>query len=426
MSEIQNFRIFEERKFKEQYSYLNTKENQSNLEDLKKKKDSYKNKEISQVELKNLQFANKSLYFIKILQIIRTEKKKVHLLVEDLSSTLEVVYYKKNDNDLPFIESAYFNMRLEHKIRKGNLETIVLEYKPIGYNNQIKRKKGPFVYGALISDVHVGSIYFMKDKFINFLKYLNKAKEVKYLFIAGDLIDGIGVYPEQEKNLYEKNAYAQYDEVRRLFEENISREDLKVYFSPGNHDFLSLFEPQVISQEIKKRLPKDWINIENPAYQTIEGKRVLFYHGRSVDNLIMAKTPYLSYEKMERVYHYIFSQRNLSPTVKGSRLDFRRSTGMISEIPDIFLTGHVHKWCSVIQNGVLFCNSGCWQYETEYQKNLDIHAVKGIVQFINLTDPLEKHYKIDFNKDFKEGKEYKEEYKLQPKNIRYLEDEIEE
>ena len=88
MSEIQNFRIFEERKFKEQYSYLNTKENQSNLEDLKKKKDSYKNKEISQVELKNLQFDNKSLYFIKILQIIRTEKKKVHLLVEDLSSTL--------------------------------------------------------------------------------------------------------------------------------------------------------------------------------------------------------------------------------------------------------------------------------------------------------------------------------------------------
>ena len=400
MREIDNFRLFEERKFKKQLGYLTREANQKTL-----------------AQVNPLEKINKEWVFIKILQIKRTEKTRIVLLIEDLTTAKQVTYVKKDETDIPFIETAYYNVTLTQKVRYWKKQLVLVDYKPVGYFNQLKIVNGEPLYGALLSDIHVGSIYFMKKEFIRFLKYVETNKLIKYIFIAGDLIDGVGIYPEQEKNLYEKNAYLQYDQVKRLFETHLLREDIKVFFSPGNHDFLSLFEPQIVSPEIRKRLPDTWIILDNPDYITIEDKRILFYHGRSIDSLIMAKTPYLSYQKMTRVYDYMFSQRNLSPTVKGSRLDFRRSTGMIDQIPDIFLSGHVHKWCSSLQNGVLFCNSGCWQHETEYQKNLDITPVKGICQLINIRDTRGAHYKVDFrNQEIVEDK-----YTLVPNNQQDLE-----
>ena len=63
------------------------------------------------------------------------------------------------------------------------------------------------VYAALMSDFHVGSKEFMGKEFSRFLLWLkgdygnDKLKEiaghVKYLVIAGDIVDGVGNYPDQ-------------------------------------------------------------------------------------------------------------------------------------------------------------------------------------------------------------------------------------
>ncbi len=76
----------------------------------------------------------------------------------------------------------------------------------------------PMDFSAVfISDVHIGSSTFLGDAFNKFVNWINTdfgddeqikiAEDVKYLVVAGDVVDGIGVYPHQEKELVIKNIY---------------------------------------------------------------------------------------------------------------------------------------------------------------------------------------------------------------------------
>jgi DNA polymerase II small subunit len=61
-------------------------------------------------------------------------------------------------------------------------------------------------YAVLISDLHVGSKYFMEKEFLRFLGWLAMSdyeivRKIKFLCVGGDLIDGIGIFPNQDKEL---------------------------------------------------------------------------------------------------------------------------------------------------------------------------------------------------------------------------------
>ena len=67
---------------------------------------------------------------------------------------------------------------------------------------------------VFLSDVHIGSLTFLEDAFQRFIDWINcefgdeeqrrVAEDVKYLIIGGDIVDGIGVYPNQDKELSRK------------------------------------------------------------------------------------------------------------------------------------------------------------------------------------------------------------------------------
>ena len=69
------------------------------------------------------------------------------------------------------------------------------------------------IYAVLLSDLHIGSKKFQMKSFNKFLRWLrglegnrnqrNIASRVKYILIAGDLVDGIGVFPNQIEELFE-------------------------------------------------------------------------------------------------------------------------------------------------------------------------------------------------------------------------------
>ena len=66
---------------------------------------------------------------------------------------------------------------------------------------------------AFISDVHMGSKYFLEETWDKMMYWLNTdalAKNIKYLVLSGDTVDGAGVYPGQDKNLSISNVYEQY------------------------------------------------------------------------------------------------------------------------------------------------------------------------------------------------------------------------
>ena len=67
---------------------------------------------------------------------------------------------------------------------------------------------------ALISDVHVGSDTFLEEAWNRFADWLDDS-DVSYLLIAGDLVDGIGIYPGQEHELTIPNIYEQYRSSER-------------------------------------------------------------------------------------------------------------------------------------------------------------------------------------------------------------------
>src|SRR5690606_2331287 len=69
---------------------------------------------------------------------------------------------------------------------------------PVNHAPYVSKEPGRAV---MISDVHVGSNTFLPDAWSRFADWLDESDEVEYLLIAGDLVDGIGVYPGQEHEL---------------------------------------------------------------------------------------------------------------------------------------------------------------------------------------------------------------------------------
>jgi DNA polymerase II small subunit/DNA polymerase delta subunit B len=72
---------------------------------------------------------------------------------------------------------------------------------------QQQRAQEP-VYAVLTSDIHIGSTKFTKESFKRFILWLQGkygppemreiASRVKYLLVAGDIVDGVGIYPGQQ------------------------------------------------------------------------------------------------------------------------------------------------------------------------------------------------------------------------------------
>ena len=67
---------------------------------------------------------------------------------------------------------------------------------------------------AFISDIHRGADNFLDKEWNKMLKWLNSddpiAQNIGYLVISGDIVDGVGVYPNQEQELDISDLYEQY------------------------------------------------------------------------------------------------------------------------------------------------------------------------------------------------------------------------
>jgi len=122
---------------------------------------------------------------------------------------------------------------------------------------------------AFLSDVHIGSKYFRYDLFKKFIKWMNLeggsqdyiqlASRVKYVIISGDLIDGIGVYPNQRYDLEITDIREQYERAASLLSD--LPDHVEIIILPGNHD------------AVRKSLPQPPINIEY-AKSLCDNKRI--------------------------------------------------------------------------------------------------------------------------------------------------------
>ncbi|MBQ8016517.1 MAG: DNA-directed DNA polymerase II small subunit [Methanobrevibacter sp.] len=257
---------------------------------------------------------------------------------------------------------------------------------------------------VFLSDVHIGSLTFLEDAFQRFIDWINcdfgteeqrrVAEDVKYLIIGGDIVDGIGVYPNQDKELAIKDITEQYNEAAR-FLGNI-RSDIKIIIAPGNHDASRVAEPQpAVPEEYAKAL-YELDNVEfisNPGVVSLDGINVLIYHGRSFDDLVMAVKDF-EYEKSEVIMEELLQKRHLAP-IYGERTPLASELEdylVIDEVPDVFHTGHIHINSYKRYKGVHLINSGTFQTQTEFQKIYNINPTPAEVPILHKGKY--KHYKF--------------------------------
>jgi DNA polymerase II small subunit len=236
---------------------------------------------------------------------------------------------------------------------------------------------------VFISDVHVGSNTFLEDCWNRFADWLSDS-DYSYLLIAGDLVDGIGIYPGQENELVIKNIYEQYDAFGSMMQDLPSR--MKIIISPGNHDVVRGAEPQpVIPQQFTKKFPGNCMVVENPALVNLQGVRVLMYHGRSIDDMI-GLIPGASYEQSGIMMEEMLQRRHLAP-VYGRRTPIaagKTDRLIIDPLPEILHTGHVHIRGLTQYRGVLGINAGTWQSQTAFQKQMNVNPTPAQAVVVDL------------------------------------------
>ena len=249
------------------------------------------------------------------------------------------------------------------------------------------------VQAALISDVHVGSDEFMADAWHRFTDWLHspEADPVEYLLLAGDMVEGVGVYPNQDEELDIVDIYDQYE----AFSEHLKEvpADTEIVMIPGNHDAVRLAEPQPgFNDEIRDIMDvHDAQIVSNPATVSVEGVDVLMYHGVSLDEVI-AELPEekASYDEPHKAMYQLLKKRHVAPQFGGHTrvAPEERDYLVIEDVPDVFHTGHVHKLGWGKYHNVLAVNSGCWQAQTDFQKSVNIDPDSGYAPILDL-DTLE-------------------------------------
>jgi len=247
-------------------------------------------------------------------------------------------------------------------------------------------------HAILISDLHVGSKYFMDEAWERFSDWLNGeaddpsglASQVEYLVIAGDLVDGIGIYPGQQNDLAIMDIYSQYEAAAGLL--NAIRSDIKIIISPGNHDIVRQAEPQpALPPEVQRYFRPDMLFVGNPAWITLSGISVLIYHGRSIDDLVL-RLPGITYANPEKAMIEMLRRRHLSP-IYGSRVSIAPENEdhyVISHPPAILHCGHVHTVGIARYKGVAAINSGTWQSQTDFQKKMNIQPICAVAPIVDL------------------------------------------
>lgn len=314
-----------------------------------------------------------------------TKNGNILLDVEDLSGRTRVIInqnkpdlYKQAENItldsvLGFIGSGDNEIFFANKLVFP--DAIVLE-----------KKKSPVDENVLfLGDLHYGSNLFLEDSFKKFIDYLNGATQnkeevdkIKYIFIVGDLVSGVGNYPTQFKDLKIKDLEDQFQKLAEHLGK--IRKDIKIIVSPGNHDGVRLLEPQPFLDE-KYAWPiynlDNVIMTGNPANVNIgtkgdfSGFNVLTYHGFSYP-YYANNIPSLIQKGMnapEEIMKYLLKNRHLAPTHSSVQyIPYEEDELVIKNVPDIFVSGHSHKCAVSSYNNVLIISTAAWESETEYQR----------------------------------------------------------
>ena len=324
-----------------------------------------------------------------LLMSRRQQKSMVEITIDDMSGALLAVATTDDvRNQVSMLALDQMVMLEIESQKRGRQNYLIRNVISPEIPEHIPNKSGSESYVLLTSDLHVGSKYFMEAEFLRFVEWLSLdddiGSKVKFLCIAGDIIDGVGIYPNQDKELKEIDANKQLMYAMRLLDQ--IPKHIEIFIIPGNHDLGRRALPQSSLYPFMDKSTDNFHMVGNPSLIKLDGVKLLMFHGQSLDDII-ATTPGLSYSRPADAMKILLKARHLCPTY-GERTPIapeEEDMLVISEVPDIFHAGHVHIIDVGRYRNTLVVNSGAWQSQTRYQQTMGIMPTPGIVILINLS-----------------------------------------
>jgi DNA polymerase II small subunit len=335
---------------------------------------------------KSLKSGLKEINIVGIVKEVRTTTNGHRLIeIEDETGVATCIALKNNHDLLQLANEIVLDeiVGVRGQIsRNGDLVVIQnIVYPDISIQNERHKSEVP-IFAGFLSDIHVGSKKFMQTEWQAFLRWINGemgnsrqrdvAGKIKYILIPGDVVDGIGIYPDQDKELAIVDVYHQYEALAEQL--SLIPDHIEMIILPGNHDAVRPAEPQpTFEKEIQNLFSgMNMTFVGNPSYFSLHGVEVLAYHGQSLLDYA-TNIQHLKYNEPTEIMKVMLKKHHLAPTYGGytplapEHLDYM----IIDRIPDIFVTGHVHLAQISDYRGVTLINASSWQAQTSYQKMLN-------------------------------------------------------
>jgi len=314
------------------------------------------------------------------------------LITEDKKELFDKMKYVLEDHVLMI--SGYLNINPERKSRIVLAKEV---YFPDTKSNHDIRPTQDGLAICLISDTHFGSIDWLDKVWGRFVDYLNcrvgndkqmeQAGRVKYVVVAGDIVDGIGVFPNQDKRLAIKDLYDQYEFAAECFAQ--LPDHISIILTPGDHDVGHKAVPMdAIPEEFAKTMYDNGIHMLGaPALVSMHGIKTEVFHGTPL--IEMKKSiPGMDFDQPHDMMKEFVRARHLAPTygneteIAPTELDWLA----LDTIPDILHMGHLHKVGVGSYHGILSVNSGCFQGQTDYMKGKGIVPDFGKPTIVNIEE----------------------------------------
>jgi len=144
------------------------------------------------------------MYICGLVTTRNTERNIIKLVLEDPSGTFEgIVFDGELQKTAGTLLSDQFVMA---RVSMGkNAGFIIKDLILPDIPEQSTSRSDTETFAVFLSDLHIGSKYFMNDEFSEFVNWLSGpdpvARKVRFVLIGGDVIDGVGIYPNQDKEL---------------------------------------------------------------------------------------------------------------------------------------------------------------------------------------------------------------------------------
>jgi len=328
----------------------------------------------------------KEIQIVGIVNEVRTTQNGHKLIeIEDDTGSFTSISLKNNRETFQMANEVVLDevVGIKGQLSK-NGDILVVQniiFPDISIQNERHKTNIP-ICTAFLADIHIGSKEFMEKQWQAFLRWINGeignsrqsdvASNIKYIVIPGDVVDGIGIYPDQDKELAITDLYKQYEALADQLQ--LIPDHISIIMQPGNHDAVRPAEPQpTFEKEIQDLFSaKDITFIGNPCYFSLHGVEILSYHGQSLLDFA-TNIQHLKYNEPVEIMKVMLKKHHLAPSYGGyTPLAPEHSDYMvIDKVPDIFVTGHVHLAMIGEYRGVTLINASSWQAQTSYQKMLN-------------------------------------------------------